>query len=53
MSANTGHYPVDEIFHFGLQSPPSEFDSYQFVRAHVWTVCLGLTLHKKKHIFMD
>lgn len=38
------HYLVDEIFHFGLQTPPSELDSDQFVCTHVRTICLQLIL---------
>lgn len=39
-------YPVDEVFHFGLQTPPFELDSDQFVCTHVRTICLQLTLQR-------
>lgn len=31
----TGLYLVDDVLHFGLQTPPSELDGDQFVRTHV------------------
>lgn len=39
-------YLLDETFHFGLQTPPSELDGDQFVRAHVRAVRLGLSLQR-------
>lgn len=42
------NYLMDEIFHFGLQTPPPELDSDQFVCAHVRTICLQLILWRKK-----
>ena len=41
------YYPVDEVFHFGLKTPPFELDSDQFVRTHVRTICLQLILWKQ------
>lgn len=38
---------MNEVFHFGLQTPPSELDSDQFVCTHVRTVCLQLVLQGK------
>lgn len=35
---------MDEVLHFGLQTPPPELDRDQFVRTHVGTVGLQLVL---------
>lgn len=37
---------MNETFHFGLQTPPSELDGDQFVRTHVGAVCLQLVLEE-------
>ena len=39
---------MDEVLHFGLQTPPSELDSDQFVCTHVRTVCLQLILWRRR-----
>lgn len=33
-------YLLDEVLYFGLQAPPLELDSDQFVGTHLRTVCL-------------
>lgn len=38
---------VDEVLHFGLQTPPSELDGDQLVRAHVRTFGLQLILWRE------
>lgn len=40
-------YLVDEVLHFGLQTPPSELDGDQLVRAHVRTFRLQLILWRE------
>lgn len=31
---------MDEVFHFGLQTPPLELDCDQFVGTHPWAISL-------------
>lgn len=40
----TGPYLVDDVLHFGLQTPPPELDGDQLVRAHVGALGLELVL---------
>lgn len=40
---------MDEVLHFGLQTPPFELDGDQFVCTHVRTVCfLDVVLSKEE-----
>lgn len=53
LGLSTGLYLVDEVLHFGLQTPPSELDGHQFVRTHVRTLRLQLVLSRSGEKLSD